>query len=694
MIKDSHPELFQAPALCRILINIVILALQKIKSKSIYFTGSNLSEEMKILSQSETKLKNFFRMTGFIVIVSLLSSLAVLAKENKDQPNILWITIEDTSPQFIGCYGNKNVRTPVVDKLAEEGVRFTNAFSTGTVCSPSRTAIITGVKTYQTGAGNHRSKYSLPDYIKGFPYYLQKEGYYTTNNVKTDYNVQGEKDFIAEAWDESSNEAGWWDRKPGQPFFAVFNFLESHQSRTMTMTYDWYLENVYNHLTPAERIGENDFEMPPFYRDSPEMRKQFARVYNSIALMDKRVGALIRRLEEDNLKDSTIIFFYADHGEGMPRGKTNGINYGYRVPFIIWFPESYKHLSPWGTGGVVTNELVDFTDLAPTLISLARGEIPKHQGGRPFLGEKRQKPAEYLHLSSDRSDNGIDMVRTVTDGRFIYSRNYLPFIPEARYIRYMEIGAIKQQMRDDLAENKLNPLQESVFEARPAEFLFDIENDLWETNNLAADPDYRQVLEKMRRLLKAEALQSRDVMFLPEYEISQLSKSSTAFEFRENEHLYPLEEIMEAASLSGFRGAKETKQQVEWLGSRNKIIRYWAALGLRSQGKSDWKRHETAIQKAMDDDYPPVAVTASAIAWELSGSKTAEENLKRFCASENLHISLMAVNYLLYSENKESFVETIRKVHQMEDRDYNVQAACMDFLGSLGLVPNNPEYSR
>jgi hypothetical protein len=424
------------------------------------------------------------------------------------------------------------------------------------------------------------------------------------------------------------------------------------------------------------------------------MRKQFARVYNSIKLTDNRIGELLARLEKDNLKDSTIIFFYADHGEGMPRGKTNGINYGYRVPFIVWFPEMYKHLSPWRTGGVVTDELVDFTDLAPTLISLAGGEIPEHMKGRPFLGEKRSEPVNYLHLSNDRSDNGIDMVRTVTDGRFVYSRNFMPYIYEARYIRYMEIGEIKQLMRNDLASGNLNPLQKSLFEARPAEFLFDIENDLWETQNLAEDPDYRDVLEKMREELDEEVMNSRDVMFLPEYEIAMLSDSTTAYEFRMNEDNYPLEAIYEAASLCGFRGKEETAQQVEWLGNPNNIIRYWAILGLRSQNMNDLKPHSEKIAEMMDDKYPPVAVTASAIIWELENSESSAENLKKFCASKNLNISLMAVNYLLYSDNKEPFVETIRTVHEMEDRDYNVRAACMDFLGSLRLVPNNPNYSE
>jgi arylsulfatase A-like enzyme len=567
-------------------------------------------------------------MKNKTLFISLLAipSMFLQCKQQEELPktNILWVTIEDTSPQFIGCYGNDVARTPVIDKMAEEGVRFTNAFSTGTVCSPSRTAIITGVKTYKTGTGNHRSKYPVPEFIKGFPYYLQQQGYYTTNNVKTDYNVAGEKAFIAEAWNESSNQAGWWNRQPGQPFFAVFNYNESHQSRTMTETYDWYLKNVLEQLSQEERIGENEFEMPPFYRDSPEMRKQFARVYNSIKLTDNRIGELLARLEKDNLKDSTIIFFYADHGEGMPRGKTNGINYGYRVPFIVWFPEMYKHLSPWGTGGAVSSELIDFTDLAPTLISLAGGEIPEHMKGRPFLGKKRSEPAETLHLSSDRSDNGIDMVRTVTDGRFVYSRNFMPYIYEARYIRYMEIGEIKQQMRKDLAENTLNPLQKSLFEPRPAEFLFDIENDLWETKNLAGAPEFQPVLEKMRELLKAEVMKSRDVMFLPEYEIGLLSDSTNAYEFRLAPEKYSLEKIYEAASLAGFRGKEVAEQQIELLSYENPVIRYWAILGLRSQNPEILKPLSEKILEAMEDEYPPVAVLASAIGYGMFSNKTAE----------------------------------------------------------------------
>ena len=632
-------------------------------------------------------------MKGFQHLL-LLPLLGGCVASTPDKPNILWVTIEDTSPQFIGCYGNEEAHTPVIDQLASEGVRFTNAFSTGAVSSPSRSAIFTGVKTYETGTGNHRSIFPVPSFMKGFPWYMREAGYHTSNNAKTDYNVANEQQFIDEAWNESSARTGWWNRKPGQPFFAVFNFMDSHQSRTMTQPYAWYREKIFNRLTEDAKITDEAFEMPPFYHDSPEMRKQFARVYNAISLTDRKIGQLLSRLEADGLKDSTIIFLFADHGEGMPRGKTNGINYGYRVPFIAWFPEMYKHLSPWGTGGVVTDELIDFTDLAPTLISISGGDVPKQMKGRKLLGKDRFVPTDHLILSSDRSDNGIDMVRTITDGRYVYSRNYLPYMPEVRYIRYMEIGEIKQQMRDDLAEGKLNELQKSLFETRPAEFLFDIENDLWETRNLTEDPAFLPVLQKMRKQLKTHILQSRDVMFLPEYEIAKLSDTTTAWEFRLDKQHYPLEKIYEAASLSGFRGEETTKKQIRFLEDENKIVRYWAAVGLRSQASHDLQSYAKEILKAMNDVYPPVAVTASAIAWQVFNSSQAGKNLKKYCKEEDMNVVLMAIHYLQYSDNKRPFVETIRSVHHMEKLTYDVKAACMDYLGSLDLVPNNPDYSE
>lgn len=623
-----------------------------------------------------------FRLLFFFFTLFIHSAWA-------QKPNVLWITIEDTSPQFIGSYGNSDSRTPVMDQLTKEGVQFLNAFSTGTVCSPSRSAIITGIKTYELGTGNHRSNYRIPSWLKGFPYYLKQAGYYVTNNSKTDYNVANEKQFISEAWNESSGKAGWWNREEGQPFFSVVNFNESHQSRTMTHPYDWYVENVLEKLPKQDRIAEDEFEMPPFYRDSPEMRKQMARVYNSIKLTDNRIGELLEKLKEDGLLEETIIFLYADHGEGIPRGKTNGINFGYRVPFTIWFPPKYEHLSPWGVK-TQTNELVSFEDLAPTMISLSGGEVPHYLKGRILIGENRSKEASKLFLSSDRSDNGIDLVRTVTDGRFVYSRNFMPFMPEARYIRYMEIGEIKQIMRTDLENGLLNPVQKSVFLPRDPEVLYDIENDIWEINNLVNNPDYQDVLSEMRNALDEHLLERRDVLMLPEGELEEISITNSPFEFRENVIQYPFEEIYAAAKFSGFRSPDILDKQIELLESHNPILRYWAAIGLKSHSLEDLKSSISILEKKLDDNYPYVTATLASIVYEVNQSKNAERLLKKSILSDDKHLSLMAINYLLYSDFKSPFIDAVREVYE-RNGEYNSAAASKDFLGSLDLIPNNFE---
>ena len=612
---------------------------------------------------------------------------------SQEKPNILWITIEDTSPEFIGAYGNKKARTPNIDKLAREGVVFKNAFSTGTVCSPSRTTIITGVKTFKTGTGNHRSKYTIPEFIKGFPYYLKQLGYYTSNNFKTDYNVANEDEFINEAWHESSNKAGWWNRDAGQSFFSVFNFMESHQSRTMTNSYNWYLDNVLNKIPEQERISEDEFDMPPFYKDNGPMRKQFARVYNSIKLTDIKIGKLLDRLKKDNLLENTIIFMFADHGEGIPRGKTNGIDLGFRVPFIAWFPDKYKHLSTFSNQDLLEDQLIDFTDLAPTIIEIAGGTVPVHMNGRNFLNSNN-KAKKLVFLSSDRSDNGIDMVRTVTDGRWLYSRNYLPYMPEAKYIRYMEISEIKQQMRYDLREGNLNSIQQSIFRPRPAEFLFDLKNDSWEINNLVHATENKEILHGMREALKENILRTRDIHFLPEYELRKLSKTTNAFEYRLNTKNYDLEKIYEAASLSGYKTQEVAKQQISLLNNTNKLVRYWAAMGLKSQPKQIIKKHKKVLRQFLDDDYEPIVITVATILYDAFEDEKSKNLLKDFVKNSNPDLALMTINYLLYVQNKTPFISTIKELSSQNHNSYDVKAARMDFLGSLGLVPNTPDYEK
>lgn len=613
--------------------------------------------------------------------------MGMLGAQAATKPHILWITIEDTSPHFIGAYGNRHARTPNIDCLAREGVRFTHAFSTGTVCAPSRFTLITGVRTFAAGTGNHRSFYPIPDFVQGFPTYLRKVGYYTSNNVKTDYNTLAEQRIIRESWNESSGKANWSRRAPGQPFFSVVNFMESHQSRTMTIPYADYQKNVLEKLAPEERIRDTDFDMPPFYRDTPQMRRQVARVYNSLKLTDKRIGELLARLQQDGLADSTIIFLYGDHGEGIPRAKTNAIGLGYQVPFIVYFPPMYRHLSPWKTG-MATDELVSFEDLAPTILSLAGAPVPGHLKGRPLLGERRAKPGEFLFLSTDRSDEGADLVRTVTNGRYLYSRNYLPFMAQTRWIKYQEVSDIKKEMRRDQAAGLLNPAQQQLFDPRPAEYLFDLQNDPWELQNLAQDKNLQPLLHKMRKALEANILQTRDVHFLPEYEIAALSANTTAYNFRLQNQLYPISQIYAAASLSGKRGKAIATQQLRLLTSPDKIIRYWAVTGLRSQSPEVLKACRSQLKAALKDAYPPVQVTAAAICLDQFQDQEALSILKRYGSSENQVLSLTALQHIAYLKDIRPFAQVAETVSSrlQEKENYDLESAALVLLSRLGKV--------
>jgi arylsulfatase A-like enzyme len=602
------------------------------------------------------------------------------------RPNILWLSIEDTSPQFISCYGNKNARTPVIDGLAAKGVRFTNAFATGTVCAPTRFSIITGVRTYEAGTGHHRSAYPVPDFIKGFPTYLKNVGYYTSNNVKTDYNTEAERRIIKDSWNESSVRAGWWDRKPGQPFFSVVNFTESHQSRTMTGPYANYERTVLNRLKPEERIGDNDFSMPPFYKDSPEMRKQVARIYNSLKLTDNLVGQVLERLKQDNLMDSTIVFFFGDHGEGMPRAKTNGIGLGYHVPFVVWFPPMYQHLSPWKSG-IVTDELMNFEDLAPTVLSLAGIEAPTHMKGRALAGKYRAKEKPFVFLSTDRSDESTDLVRSVTDGRYIYSRNYMASVPETRWIEYQEVSDIKKQIRKDHEAGTLSgPQLIMLAEHRPAEFLFDLNNDPWELHNLAGEKNSKAILDKMRKALDAHILEARDVLFLPEDQLAAIKSPETPYTFRMKEAKYPFKKIYAVAKLSGWQDEHTAAQQLKLLTDGNSVVRYWAITGLQSQPDEFLKKNDKQLTAALSDPYTPVQIITAAILYKMNNDQQARAILTQHITHSNLHYALLALQQVGYLKDPAPFRQALEEVNRRgRAADFNVHAASQVLLARLGL---------
>ena len=537
---------------------------------------------------------NIEMKSSLLLLCGLAAGTAASAAEPR--PNILWLTFEDTSPDFIGCYGNEAAKTPNMDALAETGTRFEGAFSTGAVSSPSRFCLITGVRAFSAGNGNHRSSYPVPQGWEGFPYYLRQSGYYTSNNFKMDYSIQGAKHLAARAWDANSVTADWRGRRPGQPFFAVFNSMSSHQSRTMTDPWDEYENKILSKLDEDEKTAWGELPMPAVYRDSPQMQKCISRVYNSITKTDKEFGEWLKKLEADGLRDSTIIFCFSDHGEGIPRGKSCALSMGYRVPFIVWIPPMYAHLSPYGSG-IVTEELVSFEDFAPTVLSLAGAEIPERMEGKPFLGEKRGTPKKYVFSGVDRVGENTELSRSVTDGRYLYTRSFIPYQPFVRWMIYFDVSEIQSQIRSDYAAGKLNPVQASLLRPRDVEYLYDIRNDQWETVNLAGDKKYAEKLKELREVLRKQIIATRDAGFIPEYLIMAASKRKQApYDLRLDEKIYPVERVVATAYLSG-RGQYVVPRQISALDDPSEIVRYWAAVGLFSQ-KSDLKKQVGAIEAA------------------------------------------------------------------------------------------------
>lgn len=520
---------------------------------------------------------------------SLLTGLLLLPFTLFAQrPNVVWITIEDTSPDFIGCYGNKQVKTPAIDALAAEGVRLTNAFSTNTVCSPSRHTIITGVRTAQDGCGNHRSTFKVPSYVKGFASYLKAAGYFTSNNQKTDYNLDNAKAFIAQNWTMQGGKADFTKREnKSQPFFSVFNFNESHQSRTVGNSKDWYENNILSQLAPDEIIQPDKLDVPPFYQNDAENRKNIARLYNALQVTDKKVGGIVKMIKDAGEWDNTIVFFFSDHGQGMPRFKTNSSRLGSQVPFIIRVPEKHKHLLNHKPG-TTYSDLVTFEDLAPTMISLlTQQQKPGYMKGRIFMGPQQEKADNVFWCSRDNTDEVIDMGRTVIKGDFVYTRIYYPHLPVLQQQAYYNRSDMLVEMRSDFKSGALDSLQASIFMPRSAEYLFNRKTDRWETINLAADKKYAATLADMRNLLKQKQLQYADMGFLPETVLAQINTRAILLEWKKKN--YNVAKYRDVAEMVG-RGNAYLSQQMNLLKDKDSVLRYWAVIGLRNQQTKDLNR--------------------------------------------------------------------------------------------------------
>lgn len=571
----------------------------------------------------------------FPTLLVLLTATAAL--HAADRPNILWISCEDTSPWFGFC-GEKYARTPNLDALAQRGVYYDNAFVTAPVCAPCRYGIITGTYATSYGTQRLRSQFAVPDAIKGFPTYLRQAGYYCSNNVKTDYNTSAEKRIIAESWDESSNKAHYRNRKPGQPFFAVFNLMETHQSKVFEST-------PAPDLDPSERHDPATAPVPPYYPDTPAARRTMARVHDCITAMDRHAGRILAELERDGLKDDTIVFFWPDHGQGIPRGKRTLWDTGLKIPLVVCFPEKYRHLAP-AAPGAKCDRLVTLMDLGPTLLSLLELSVPSHMQGRAFLGKAAAAPRDYVFGARDRVDEVLELSRSVRDKRYLYIRNLMPDLSWNQPETFSDQLELRREIAKLAAVGKLNAAQLTyAAPTKPAELLYDTDNDPWQINNLAADPDRRPVLERLRKALRDWQTETRDVALIHETEASKLCEQTSrplAELAREEKH-FPLDRALDTAWRVGLPG--EAAEFTRRLSDANATVRYWAAIGLRAAGR-DTAAAKDALQKALADESSPVSIEAAGILVAQHADRAALDRLAACLTSSDENAALHAARTL------------------------------------------------
>lgn len=587
--------------------------------------------------------RDLIRTLSAGVVASSLPSTVSAQREQGDRPNILWITCEDMSAN-LGCWGDAYSRTPNIDRLASQSVRYTNAYATAPVCSPARSCLITGVYATSLGTQNLRSAFPIPEYMRGFPSYLRDAGYFCTNNVKTDYNTSREPAIIAASWDECSGEAHWRHRQPRQPFFSVFNDMTTHQSRSMVWPYERFQREVQGRLSAEERHDAAEAPLPPYYPDTAITRRTVARYYDCITAMDKNVGTILEQLEHDGLAENTVVFFFSDHGAGMPRHKRLVLDSGLHVPLLIRFPRKYRHLAPAGAGETV-GRLVSFVDFPPTVLSIAGLAIPDYMQGVAFLGPAAAAPRDYVYGARDRVDEAYDLARSVRDKRYLYVRNYMRHLSYNQPSSYSDQGEIRQQITRLAEEGKLSgPQLHYAGPSRPVEELYDSENDPHQVRNLADSPDHRAILERMRAVHRRWVVATHDTGFLPEAEMWQRSQGSTPYEMAQRPAQYPQQRTAKAADLVG-RGPEALSRQIELLQDPDGAVRYWAAVGLRALGRPA-AAAEQALERALDDSSPSVRVQAAAALANLGRTDGALRTLTAELRSEQGDVVLHAARAL------------------------------------------------
>ena len=612
------------------------------------------------------------RIFQFFLILAIFLALGLKqAQAAKKLPNILWITSEDNGPH-LGCYGDAYATTPNLDRLSKKGLRYTKASSTAPVCAPARTTIISGIYPPATGSEHMRSMTHLPKKFKMYPAYLRELGYYCTNNSKEDYNLRED----GKVWDESSRNAHWKNRPEGKPFFSIFNLTISHESQ------------IRNRISPSNKIhNPNKARIPAYHPDTPEVRKDWAQYYDRITMMDKLVGNTLKEIKDAGLAEDTIIFYYGDHGSGMPRNKRWPYFSGLNVPFIVHVPENYKHLAPTNyKAGGTSDRLIGFIDLAPTVLSIANIKPPSHLQGHAFMGKHIDKSPEYSYGFRGRMDERYDMVRTVFDGRYIYIRNYMPHKIYGQFISYMFKTPTTRIWHEMHKSGKLNDAQSKFWQTKPAEELYDLNNDRDEIINLAKSKEHEDIIKSLRRAHVKWVKDVRDIGFLPEAEVHSRSKKDSPYEMGHDSNRYDLDNIFQAANIATRLGKKNTEKLQKLIDSNDSAVRYWGAMGYLIRGKSGLRKGRKFLVNALKDESPSVRIIAAESLGRYGNkkeSKLAADLLIKYAdPKENgISLSMLSLNAIDYLDEKAAHhKETISKLPKL---DPNADPRTRNYAGNL-----------
>lgn len=496
-----------ADFLCRIgsVAKPLLESLEKKREATDYHVKNGYINAMKWIAQDESFIEYKRPQGGGKLRGWNPSSVGNPVAQNQ-RPNILWISCEDISPN-LGCYGDAYARTPNLDELASQGVRFDRAFTPAGVCAVVRSSLITGVYAISQGSQHMRSRIELPVGVRCFPEYLRAAGYFCTNKSKTDYQFEPPETV----WDRQGNDHNdWRDRADGQPFFSVINLTISHESqiRHGEQTHAALLER----LSVDQRHDPDEAAkyLPPFHANTPEARKDWAWYSDNISEMDRQAGLILQQLEDDGLADNTIVVFWGDHGRGLPRGKRWIYDSGVRVPMIVRWPG-------YVGAGTARGDLVSTQDLPPTMLSLAGLTVPDYFQGRVMLGPDSQPEPEYLFAHRDRMDEAYELQRSARDHRFRYIRNYHVRRTYAQNIQYMNMMPTLVDLRRMDRDGQLNLAQSNFFrQQKPAEELYDLERDPHETVNLAWLPEHAERVAAMRAALEAWQQEIVDLGHVPE----------------------------------------------------------------------------------------------------------------------------------------------------------------------------------